>query len=137
MANGPPAAARDASDSPSRWMLVPRPIPMMEETPIRLQRLRSAQGVTPPAEFPARRAALTVLANTKPVLLLDQDVLTCAFPELELNGGRRAEITVRYIEAPYESLRPRAIKRNRGEVDGKILRGYFVRVRPTHAGPSA
>ncbi len=128
--NGPPAAARDASDSPSRWMLVPRPIPVMEETPIRLARLRQSSGVTPPAEFPARKAAVTVPANTKAVLLLDQDVLTCAFPELELSGGRGAEVTVRYIEAPYEALRPRVTKRNRNDVDGKILRGYFDRIVP-------
>ena len=80
---------------------------MMEETPMRLARLRQAEGVTP-AGFPARKAAVTIPANTKAVFLLDQDVLTCAFPELDLNGGRGSEITVRYIEAPYETLRPRA-----------------------------
>ena len=38
--SGPPAAARDSVDSPSRWFLVPREIPFMEESPIRLSRVR-------------------------------------------------------------------------------------------------
>lgn len=34
------AAGREASDPHTRWLLVPRPIPLEEETPERLQRLR-------------------------------------------------------------------------------------------------
>ena len=38
--SGSRAAPRDATDSPSRWFLVPREIPFMEESPIRLARVR-------------------------------------------------------------------------------------------------
>ncbi|WP_321471751.1 alpha-L-rhamnosidase C-terminal domain-containing protein [uncultured Paludibaculum sp.] len=121
---GPNASPRDQTDAPSRWMLVARNIPPMEDTPIRLARVRKAEGVQPPSSFPSQRTAITIPANTKATLLLDQDHLTTAFLELEVNGGQGAEIHVRYAEALFQRLRPRATKGNRDEVEGKEFRGY-------------
>lgn len=36
-------APRETVDAPNRWFLAPRPIPLMEETPIRLARVRRAE----------------------------------------------------------------------------------------------
>lgn len=116
------AAGRDASDSPTRWMLVPRSIPMMEEAPQRLARVRAASGVTPPATFPAAAAAFTVPAHTKAVLVLDQDFETVGYPELVISGGKDASIRLLYAEAPWYPERRRG-KGNRNEIDGKIFRG--------------
>jgi hypothetical protein len=118
------ASDRDDSDAPLRWMLVPRGIPPMEETPIRFARTRLAEGAQPPAGFPAKKASFVVPANTKATILLDQDALTCAFPELEVSGGRGASITMRYSEALWQELKPRKRKGNRGEVEGKSFWGY-------------
>lgn len=121
---GPNASPRDQTDAPSRWMLVARNIPPMEDTPTRLARVRKAEGIQPPPAFPAQKAAFTIPASTKATLLIDQDHLTTAFLELEVNGGRGARIQVRYAEALFQQLRPRAVKGNRDEVDGKEFRGY-------------
>ncbi len=116
-----PGAPRDAQDAPNRWMLVPRPIPLMEERPERLGRVRRAQGITPPQGFPGAAAEWTIPKNTSIELLLDQDRLTTAFPELLVSGGRGARVSLRYAEA----LRgPDKSKGNRDEVEGRSLLGY-------------
>ncbi|HUG52072.1 MAG TPA: family 78 glycoside hydrolase catalytic domain, partial [Vicinamibacteria bacterium] len=118
---GPPGSAREAVDAPSRWMLVPRSIPPMEEQPLRLSRVRRASGVAVPAGFPRAAAPLVVPARGRAVVLLDQDHLTTAFPELTVSGGRGATLTLRYAEALHEPGRRH--KGHRDEVEGKEMRG--------------
>jgi alpha-L-rhamnosidase len=118
---GRPGYPRDAQDSPTRWMLVPRPIPMMEETPQRLLRLRQANAVQPPATFPEKPASFQVPAHTKATLLLDQTYLTTAYPELTVSGGGGASISLGYAEAMWA---PGANQKgNRNEIEGKEFRG--------------
>ena len=83
-----PGAPRHASDGPNRWMLVPRSIPLMEETAERIANVRKASGADVPAGFPKQPAAWTVPANSKAHLLLDQSYLTTAYPELIVSGGK-------------------------------------------------
>ncbi len=123
------AYPRDGQDSPTRWMLVPRPIPMMEETAQRLQKVRQASGLTPPASFPAEPAAFQVAANTRASLLLDQGYLTTAYPELVFSGGKGARISVGYTEALFTDLDKRE-KGNRNEVEGKQFLGVWDRITP-------
>ena len=118
---GPVGSARDAIDAPSRWMLVPRSIPAMEEVPTRFARMRRASGVTPPAAFPRTPARFVIPARAKATVLLDQDQLTTAYPELTVSGGRGATLTLRYAEALLEP--GRKVKGNRDDVEGKELRG--------------
>ena len=47
-----PAAGREAQDVHSRWMLVPRNIPAMEERPERLLKVRRAAGIADAGGFP-------------------------------------------------------------------------------------
>lgn len=63
---GPPGAPRDAQDAPSRWMLVPRSIPMMEEAPLRLNRVRQAEGIHPQRSFRQRRRFWKFRRTPKP-----------------------------------------------------------------------
>ncbi len=121
---GRTASPRDQRDAPTRWMLVKRPIPLMEENPQRLAKTRKAEGVDVPEAFPAKPAAFRIAPHTKAVILLDQGHLTCAFPELEISGGRGAVIGMRYAEGLYQQLRPRQMKGNRNEIDGKQFVGY-------------
>lgn len=119
---GPPGAPRDAQDAPSRWMLVPRSIPAMEESPLRLSRLRHAEGTQAPADFPAKSVRLEIPAHTKARLLLDQDHLTTAYPELLVSQGKGATVSVRYAESLF--IPGKKDKGNRNDVDGKDFRGY-------------
>ncbi len=116
-----PAAPRESLDSPSRWMLVPRPIPAMEEKPERLAVVRQSTGVSVPPAFPRQPARIRIPANTKATLLLDQARLTTAYPELVVSGGKGAVITLRYAEALWK---PGARdKGNRNEIEGKQFLG--------------
>lgn len=104
------------------WLLVPRNIPPMEETPQRLARVRQSMGLTVPVSFPARRTPFEVPAHTKARLLLDQNYLTTAYPELTVSGGQGAHVTLRYAEALWKPGTRE--KSNREEVEGREFRGY-------------
>lgn len=118
MSNG---AGRNSQDSPNRWMLVPRSIPMMEETPERLLKLRKAEGASVPGGFPAKPAEFRVAPNSKATLLLDQTYLTTAYPELVISGGKGASVSLRYAEALF--LPDRRGKGNRNDIEGKMFLG--------------
>lgn len=122
------AAGREASDSPSRWMLVERTIPAMEEQPQRLQKLRRVSGIPQPAGFPAAPSPVTIPPQTRATLLLDQTHLTTAYPELIVTGGRDAVVRMRYAESLYvapASGGRSSEKGNRDDVDGKQFVGYY------------
>jgi len=119
---GQPGAPRDAQDAPSRWMLEPRSIPAMEETPLRLARVRQADGIHPPDEFPAKSGHLEIPAHAKARLLLDQSYLTTAYPELLVSQGKGSRVSLRYAESLF--LPNKRDKGNRNEIEGKRFRGY-------------
>ncbi|HKP10469.1 MAG TPA: alpha-L-rhamnosidase C-terminal domain-containing protein, partial [Blastocatellia bacterium] len=68
-------------------------------------------------------APLTVPANARATLLLDQSYLTTAYPELVTSGGRDAAVTVTYAEALWKGRE----KGNRNEVEGKAMHGLSDR----------
>ena len=80
-----PAAGREARDVHTRWMLVERPIPAIEERPERLQKIRRVTGIPEPAAFPALPGPFEIPARTHATLLLDQTYLTTAYPELTVS----------------------------------------------------
>jgi len=120
-----PGAPRGGRDSHSRWMLVPRSIPLMEEKPERLEKVVRSSGVQITADFIAGRAPVTIPANSQAVILLDRGQLTCAYPELVVGGGRGATITLAHAESLYKGQE----KGNRNETEGKEMRGYEDRYR--------
>ncbi|HWC97459.1 MAG TPA: alpha-L-rhamnosidase C-terminal domain-containing protein [Candidatus Sulfopaludibacter sp.] len=120
------AAGREASDPHSRWMLVPRSIPAEAQAPERLQRVRGATGIPQPASFPLHPESLHIPANTHATLLLDQNWLTTAYPELTVSGGQGAVVRMRYAESLFlPPAGPRRVmeKGNRDEVAGKTFLG--------------
>ena len=117
------AAPRGLQDSPSRWFLVPRSIPMMMEKTERLTRVARATGVTVSDEFLQGRAPLTIAANKRATLLLDQSYLTTAYPELVTSGGRDSTVTLTYAEALWKGRE----KGNRNEIEGKTMHGVSDR----------
>lgn len=120
---GTPGYPRGARDSPSRWMLVPRDIPPMEEKRERLERTRIAQGAMVPDQWPLQKGEVRVPPHTRADLLLDQNRLTTAFPELVLSGGRGAKVQLAYAESLFE--KGKRDKGNRNEVDGKEFIGFW------------
>lgn len=118
---GPVASPREAVDAPSPWMLVPRSIPAMAEQPERFARVRRASGVTVPAAFPGAPGRLVIAARSRATVLLDQDHLTTAYPEVTVGGGRGAVVALRYAESLFEPGSRR--KGNRDEIEGKEMRG--------------
>ena len=107
-------------------MLVPRSIPLMEEKLQRLARVVRSEGVEVPAAFLEGRAPVTIPAQTRATILLDQTYLTTAYPELVVSGGSGAEIVLAHAEALYKGRD----KGNRNETEGKEMRWYEDRYLP-------
>jgi len=121
-----PGGPRGIQDSPSRWMLVPRSIPLMEEKLERLVKVVRAKGIEVPAGFLEGRMPVTVPAGTHATVLFDQTYLTTGYPELLLSGGHGAAITLAYAEALYKDHE----KGNRDQIEGKEMRGFEDRFLP-------
>jgi hypothetical protein len=121
-----PGSPRDASDGPTRWMLVPREIPTMEETAERVQTIRQSTGITAPAGFPRDGIAFEIPAHREARLLLDQTYLTTAYPELTVSGGKGSVVTMGYAESLMVpgDYKGTFQKGNRNEVEGKTFAGY-------------
>jgi len=111
------------------WMLMPRAIPQMELTPQRLQKIRRAEGLHLPGNFPEQKISVTIPANSRITVLLDQGFLTNAYPVLQFSKGKNAEIVLGYAEALYveepneQNWRRFRQKGNRDEVEGKRFIG--------------
>ena len=120
---GPRASPREARDAPSRHMLVPRDIPMMEERVDRIPRHREIATAGMPEGFPAVPADLHVGVKSRRRVLLDRTELTTAYPEIEVSGGRGATISVRYAEALFTGPKGNE-KGHRDEIAGKVFAGY-------------
>lgn len=126
-----PGITKDAAVNSSGWMLVPSPLPPMEMPPQRLATTRQAQGVQVPTGFPANKVQVTIPANTKATILLDQGYLTNAYPTLAFSGGQNATLSMGYAESlytprntPVGAGRMGALaKGNRNDVEGKTFIG--------------
>ncbi len=114
------AAPRGANDAHSYWMLVPREIPAMDESPEPPLRVRVDNAAV--VNDAALSTPFTVPAGGKRTLILDQGYYTTGFPELVVSGGRGATVSLRYAESLFQ---PGGwVKGNRNEVAGKHFVGY-------------
>jgi hypothetical protein len=103
------------------WGLLPRSLPLMEELPQRLAALRLATGVTAGAGFVTGREPVTIPAGTHARLLLDQGMLTNAFPVVQVSGGKGSTIHLTYAEALIDAD---GAKGHRDEVAGREAFGF-------------
>ncbi|HEV7347569.1 alpha-L-rhamnosidase C-terminal domain-containing protein [Telluribacter sp.] len=106
----------------SQWGLVPRPIPMMEEQLVRIPKVARTSLGKIQEGFLAGKGDLTIPANSKGTILLDQTYLTNAYPHLLVSGGRGSEIKMTYQEALYDKDWK---KGNRNEIEGKEIIGHY------------
>ena len=111
-------ALRGAQDSPTPWGLVKDGLPPMEyvEQPAgKIVRVEGIPGTTP-SDF---RKAITVPAYSDARILVDNGVLTTAYPEVQMSGAN-ATVDVIYSEALYDANHQ---KGNRNEVAGRQILG--------------
>lgn len=104
------------------WNLTPRNIPLMEEKHQRLSRIRRAEGISVSDELLQGKKPLTIPANTKTSILIDQDFNTTAYPQLLVSGGKGASIQLNYTEA---LLNEKMQKGNRNNIDGLSVIGNY------------
>ncbi|HVZ95267.1 MAG TPA: alpha-L-rhamnosidase N-terminal domain-containing protein [Chitinophagaceae bacterium] len=111
------------------WMLVERSIPQVELKKERLQKVRITAGIDVPPGFPGSQASFTIPANSSVKILLDNGVLTNAYPVLKFSGGKNADIKIGYAESLYidegnsRDWKAQEQKGNRNEVNGKRFVG--------------
>src|SRR5690606_15658038 len=121
-------AGKGAYDYPG-WQLVPRQIPQMELTNLRIPALRKAEGINKWSGFPQKKGNYTVPAGSKISLLIDQTYLTTAYFNAEFSKGKGAKIKIKYAESLFEDRKDDKErfqhKGNRNEVEGKVFLGYY------------
>ncbi len=103
------------------WSLVPRSIPPMTERTERLATIRRVENGTMHPAFLQGKSPVTIPVGIKAVFLLDNGILTNAYPELTVRGGKGAIITLAYAEALVDSA---GQKGNRNDVNGRVVRGF-------------
>ena len=132
-------AMRGISDAGSPWWLTPQTVPDLERIPQRFAAIRRSTGPAPAHGFLEGSAPWTIPARSKAGLLLDQEVLTTAYPLISTDGGRDAEIRMKWAEAMVDI---EGRKGHRNEVEGRsittpadvfVLDGGQGRVLTTHA----
>ena len=107
-------------DCGKTWRLVPSALPQMEMSAQRFGSVRRSENIDIPSAFPAGQGGMTIPARTKASFLLDNEVLTNAYPTIQLSGGKGARLTLCYAEAPVGE---RFSKGDRDEIDGKRIFG--------------
>lgn len=118
---------RGFHDAGTYWLLTPRQIPPMEETLQRTAVIRRSDGAAVHDGFLSGKKSLEIPAKTKVTILLDNTVLTTAYPEFLLSGGQGAVIKVTYAEALVDK---NGEKGDRNEIDGRAMYGYYDIFKP-------
>jgi hypothetical protein len=101
------------------WHLVPRTIPLMEEKQERIAKIARSEGGDISDNF-LKGNAVTIPANSKITLLLDQSHLTNAYPQLLVSGGKGAKVNLIYAEALFDKNDQ---KGNRNDIKDKTIKG--------------
>lgn len=114
--------------SSSRRM-VQREIPLPEETPQRFGAVRKMDNMPFSDNFIKGTGPLKIAPWGEATILIDQQHLTTAYPELRFSGGKGARITVTYSEALFSGYNDN--KGNRNEVDGKKIEGIYDVIYPS------
>ncbi len=103
------------------WGLQPREIPLMEAKIQQFEKVRRAENLMVDESFVTGNKSLEIPANSTVTFLLDQGVLTTAYPEMTVSAGKGSKIQIKYAEALFDENRQ---KGNRNETEGKRMRGY-------------
>lgn len=108
------------------WALVPRMIPAMQDSLVRITKIAQSTGAPNP-DFLTGTGDWVIPPNSRVTALLDQECLSTAYPHLSLSKGDGSTITLTYSEALFDEKRQ---KGHRDHVEGKSIIGYKDRIRP-------
>jgi hypothetical protein len=126
------AVARGVHSEQNSWLLVPDPLPPMENAPVDAGHVVRASSGIAASQFPS--AVVEIPANTHATLLLDRGTLTTAYPTLTVSGGKGSEVMLRYAEALVDD---QGNKGNRNQIEGKHLVGLYDQLLPDGAAMRA
>src|SRR5665647_851642 len=105
---------------PSIHLLSQRQIPLMEEKEQRFFKVRRSDISNIPAGFLMGKTPITIPANSKVKLLIDQNVLTTAYPVLNFSKGGKSTIKLTYAESLLDT---NGNKGNRNDIENKHIIG--------------
>jgi hypothetical protein len=120
------ASLRGAQDSPTRWILQKNDLPSMQFTPVSAGHVVRMTGA-PSAPTVSLEHPLTIPAHSDVSILLDRDVLTTAYPAIQIEGGQHASVDLTYAEALYDADNHKA---NRNEIAGRHIAGVHDHILP-------
>ncbi|MET0365264.1 MAG: hypothetical protein ABW169_11495, partial [Sphingobium sp.] len=110
-----PVDAAQGSTAP--WALMPDPLPQMRHDPAAGGKVVRATGIVT-RDFPKK--PLMVPADSEISLVVDAGAVEAAYPELVMDGGAGATVSITYTESPYRADKTRQV--DRGVMnDGKVL----------------
>ncbi len=99
---GTPKTLQAPFGTANGWMLVPSSIPQMEMKDERFKKLVKTDGNLTIADgFPEKNSPITIPSQSSVTLLLDQNHLTNAYPNLIFSAGKNATLSLKYAEALY------------------------------------
>jgi len=100
------------------WDLVPRSIPLMDYRYQPMGVIRRNEGIS----IAAKKFPMTIPAGTTCSVLIDQQQLTTAYPELIVSKGKGSQIKMIYAEALYNDIKN---KGHRDSINGKSIHGVY------------
>jgi alpha-L-rhamnosidase len=110
--------------SDNLWTMVPRTIPLMEET---MQRIATVRRGTFDGSFIHGQHPVTIPAHDSVVILLDQSHNTVAYPQLVVSRGKGSRVRLTYAEALFDA---KGQKGNRNSIEGKTIIGDYDIFKP-------
>ena len=104
----------------STHLLSKREIPLMEEKEQRFFKIRRSDISNISAAFLKGKATITIPENSKVKILIDQNVLTTAYPVLNFSKGKKSTIKLTYAESLLDN---NGNKGNRNDIENKYITG--------------
>jgi hypothetical protein len=122
---GKPVGCYGEWGAPSLHLLHQREIPLMEEKPQRFFKVRRSGLSNIPEGFLKGETPVTIPANSKAKILIDQNNLTTAYPVLKFSKGKKSKIKLTYAESLSDN---KGNKGNRNDIENKEITGNSDRL---------
>ncbi|MFN8254381.1 MAG: alpha-L-rhamnosidase C-terminal domain-containing protein [Bacteroidales bacterium] len=102
-------------------LLIPRRTGLLKETKVSFTSIRRVSGIEKNENFIRDKGSITIPANQKISILIDQTYETMGYPEMVVSGGKDAWIQAKYAENMI--IDNHSPKGNRNEIEGKRMVG--------------